>query len=184
MSPLHLHRIHLPRLWDLSFFPIFIVPLPYFTLLPITFTILLFTIAIYHNFMFTWIRCGWCHVFLRDTHHYSIFLPYTCNIVQLNSFYIKFESKLFYLNIINTITNWQVSLSKIYHEWPNNAVKHGCVQRMRELHCLVMHTFVSYHSSISCSVSVVILLLDESRGYIGILLFLFPVFSMIQKPSM
>ena len=34
---------------------------------------------------------GWHHVFWSDT-HYSISLRYTCNIVQLNSFYIKFDS--------------------------------------------------------------------------------------------
>jgi hypothetical protein len=62
---------------------------------------------------------------------------------------------IFYLNIINTITNWQVSLSKICHKWPNNTVTHEWAQLMSELHCLVMHTFVSYHSSISYSVSVV-----------------------------
>ena len=32
-----------------------------------------------------------------------------------------------------TITNWRVSLSKICHEWPNNAVTHECAQRMNEL---------------------------------------------------
>ena len=26
-----------------------------------------------------------------------------------------------------TITNWRVSLSKICHEWPNNAVTHECI---------------------------------------------------------
>ena len=35
--------------------------------------------------------------------------------------------------IIYTITNWRVSLSKICHEWPNNAVTHECAQRMTEL---------------------------------------------------
>ena len=29
----------------------------------------------------------------------------------------------------HTITNWRVSLSKICHEWPNNAVTHECAQR-------------------------------------------------------
>jgi hypothetical protein len=28
--------------------------------------------------------------------------------------------------MINTRTNWQVSLSKICHSWPNNAVTHEC----------------------------------------------------------
>ena len=37
-----------------------------------------------------------------------------------------------------TITNWWVSLSKICHEWPNNAVTHECAQCMSELHYLVM----------------------------------------------
>ena len=45
-----------------------------------------------------------------------------------------------------TITNWRVSLSKICHEWPNNAVTHECAQRMSELQrylvmsdiCLIM----------------------------------------------
>ena len=38
---------------------------------------------------------GWRHVFWSDT-HYSISLCYTRNIVQLNSFYIKFDSKHFF----------------------------------------------------------------------------------------
>ena len=46
--------------------------------------------------------------------------------MQLNSFYIKFDSKHFYYLYINTITNWRVSLSKICHEWPNNAVTQEC----------------------------------------------------------
>ena len=32
-----------------------------------------------------------------------------------------------------TMANWRVSLSKICHEWANNAVTHECAQRMREL---------------------------------------------------
>jgi hypothetical protein len=32
-----------------------------------------------------------------------------------------------------TITNWRVSLSKIFHEWPNNTVTHECAQCMSEL---------------------------------------------------
>jgi hypothetical protein len=36
----------------------------------------------------------WRHVFWSDT-HYSISLRYTRNIMQLNSFYIKFDSKHF-----------------------------------------------------------------------------------------
>ena len=50
--------------------------------------------------------------------HYSISLCYTCNIVQLNSFYIKFESKYFFLYIINSKTNWRISLSNIWNLWP------------------------------------------------------------------
>ena len=38
---------------------------------------------------------GWHHVFWSDT-HYSISLRYTHNIVQLNSFYINFDSKHFF----------------------------------------------------------------------------------------
>ena len=38
---------------------------------------------------------GWHHVFWSDA-HYSISLHYTRNIVQLNSFYIKFDSKHFF----------------------------------------------------------------------------------------
>ena len=41
---------------------------------------------------------GWHHVFWSDT-HYSISLRYIRNIVQLNSFYIKFDSKQFFLSI-------------------------------------------------------------------------------------
>jgi hypothetical protein len=37
-------------------------------------------------------------------------------------------------NIIYTITNWRVSLSKICLEWPNNAVTHSCVQLMSGTH--------------------------------------------------
>jgi len=62
-----------------------------------------------------------------------ISLRYTRNIVQLNSFYIKFDSKHFFIYIINTITNWWVSLSKICHSWPNNIVTHSCAVRILEL---------------------------------------------------
>ena len=40
---------------------------------------------------------------------------------------------IFFIYIINTITNWRVSLSKICHEWPNNTVTHECAQCMSEL---------------------------------------------------
>ena len=44
----------------------------------------------------------------------------------------RFDNTL--LKVMNyTITNWRVSLSKICHEWPNNAVTHECEQRMSEL---------------------------------------------------
>ena len=52
-------------------------------------------------------------VFWCDT-PYAISLWYICNIVQLNSFYIKFESKHFFIYIINC----RVLLSKIFHSWP------------------------------------------------------------------
>ena len=83
---------------------------------------------------------GWRHVFWSDT-HYSISLRYTHNIVQLISFYIKFDLKhFFFIYKINTITNWRVSLSKICHSWPNNVVTHSCAVRIRELQCyLVIH---------------------------------------------
>jgi hypothetical protein len=46
----------------------------------------------------------------------------------------------FYINsVIYTITNWRVSLSKICHEWPNNAVTHEWAQRMSELQCYFGH---------------------------------------------
>ena len=78
---------------------------------------------------------GWRHVFWSDT-HYSISLRYTRNIVQLNSFYIKFDSKhIFFIYIINNITNWRVSLSKICHSWPNNVVTQSCTARIHELLC-------------------------------------------------
>ena len=35
--------------------------------------------------------------------------------------------------IINAITNWRVSLSRICHSWPNNVVTHSCAARNREL---------------------------------------------------
>ena len=41
-------------------------------------------------------------------------------------------------NVNYTITNWRVSLSKICHEWPNNAVTHECAQRMSELQCYLV----------------------------------------------
>ena len=41
--------------------------------------------------------------------------------------------------VIYTITNWRVSLSKICHEWPNNAVTHECEQHMSELTTLFGH---------------------------------------------
>ena len=75
---------------------------------------------------------GGAMFFWSDT-HYSISLRYTRNIVQLNSIYIKIDSKPFFIYIINTITNWQVSLSKICHSWPNNVVTHSCAARIREL---------------------------------------------------
>jgi hypothetical protein len=68
---------------------------------------------------------GWRHFFWSDT-HYSISLRYTRNIVQLNPFYIKSFETFFFICIMNTITNWRVSLSKICHEWPNNTVTHEC----------------------------------------------------------
>ena len=37
-----------------------------------------------------------------------------------------------------TITNWQVSLSKIGHEWPNIAVTHECTKCMSKLQCYLM----------------------------------------------
>jgi hypothetical protein len=42
---------------------------------------------------------GWRHVFWSDT-HYCISLRYTRNIVQLISFYIKFDSKHFLENSV------------------------------------------------------------------------------------
>jgi hypothetical protein len=80
---------------------------------------------------------GWRHVFWSDT-HYSISLHYTRNIVQLNSFYIKTIRNIFFIYIINTITNWRVSLSKICHSWPNNIVTHSCTARIRELLCYLV----------------------------------------------
>jgi hypothetical protein len=51
---------------------------------------------------------GWRHVFWSDT-HYSISLRYTPNIVQLNSFYIKFDSKHFFYH------SWVIVL--FGHSW-------------------------------------------------------------------
>jgi hypothetical protein len=64
---------------------------------------------------------GWHHVFWSDI-HYSMSLRYTPNIVQLNSFYIKFDSKHFLIYIIYTITNWRVSLSRICHSFAHSWV--------------------------------------------------------------
>jgi hypothetical protein len=73
-------------------------------------------ITVFNRYLY---KGGWLHILWSDT-HYSISLRYARNIVQLNSFYIKFDSKhFFFIYIINTITNWRVSLSKICHEWPN-----------------------------------------------------------------
>jgi hypothetical protein len=79
----------------------------------------------------------WRHVFWSGT-HYSISLRYTRNIVQLNLFYIKFNSKHFFIYIINTITNWRVSLSKRCHSWPNNVVTHSCAAHICELLCYLI----------------------------------------------
>jgi len=51
------------------------------------------------------------------------------NFVQCSSLWNITEliSQKFCINNY-TITNWRVSLSKIYHEWPNNAVTHECAQ--------------------------------------------------------
>ena len=89
------------------------------------------------HFNFFIVVDGWCHVFWNDT-DYSISLHYTLNIVQLNSFYIKFDSKHFFYLYINTITNWRVSLSKICHSWPNNVVTQSCAARIRELLCYLV----------------------------------------------
>ena len=92
---------------------------------------------------------GWRHVFWNDT-HYRISLRYTRNIVQLNSFYIKFDSKHFFFYIINTITNWRVSLSKICHSWPNNVVTHSCAVRIRAvLFCHSWHITYSIKNTIT-----------------------------------
>ena len=81
---------------------------------------------------------GWRHGFWSDT-HYSISLRYTQNIVQLNSFYIKHRfDNFFFIYIINTITNWRVSSSKICHSWQNNVVTHSCAARIRELLCYLV----------------------------------------------
>jgi hypothetical protein len=79
---------------------------------------------------------GWRHVFWSDT-HYSISLR---NIMHLNSFYIKFDSKhFFYLyNKYYNYCNWRVSLSKICHSWPNNVVTHSWVS-----YCVIW-SFVTY----------------------------------------
>jgi hypothetical protein len=75
---------------------------------------------------------GWHHVFWSDT-HYSISLRYTRNIVQLNSFYIKFDLKhFFFIYIINTITNWRVSslmftfqTGSLHMCWQRNGAKNS-----------------------------------------------------------
>jgi hypothetical protein len=89
------------------------------------------------NFNYFIVVGGWRHVFWSDT-HYSISLHYTRNIVQLNSFYIKTIWNIFFIYIINTITNWRVSLSKICHSWPNNIVTHSCTALIRELLCYLV----------------------------------------------
>jgi hypothetical protein len=60
---------------------------------------------------------GWRHVFWSDT-HYCISLRYTRNIVQLISFYIKFDSKHFF-NLCNKYYNRdQLLVAKIHVvEW-------------------------------------------------------------------
>jgi hypothetical protein len=54
---------------------------------------------------------------------------------------------------IYTITNWRVSLSKICHEWTNNAVTQECAQWVtilfgHELDYLTTHTSISYRSAL------------------------------------
>ena len=71
-----------------------------------------------------------------DTH--SISLCYMRNIVQLNWFCTIFESKHFLIYIINTITNWWISLSKICHSWPNNIATHSCTEHICEILCYLV----------------------------------------------
>ena len=46
---------------------------------------------------------------------------------------------------IYTITNWRVSLSKICHEWPHNAVTNECTQRMSELQRYLVMSYSIYY---------------------------------------
>ena len=65
--------------------------------------------------------------------HYSISLRYTRNIVQLNSFYIKFESHYFlylYNKYHNLLKNFTI---KICHSRRYNIVTQSCALRIREL---------------------------------------------------
>jgi hypothetical protein len=55
----------------------------------------------------------------------------TSNLKRKNT--LTLHGLLTYIFLIYTITNWRISLSKICHEWPNNAVTHKCVQLMGEL---------------------------------------------------
>jgi hypothetical protein len=64
------------------------------------FIIFIFTLITIFNhflvrttFLYVLQLCHFNHFVFHD--FYCIFLRYTCNIVQLNSFYIKFESKCF-----------------------------------------------------------------------------------------
>jgi hypothetical protein len=52
----------------------------------------------------------------QDSHSYYYIID-----VMFQWYYIYID-----LNMNNTITNWRVSLSKICHEWPNNALTHEC----------------------------------------------------------
>jgi hypothetical protein len=40
---------------------------------------------------------------------------------------------MFFIYIINTISNWQISLSKICHSWPNNVVTHSWAAHIVEI---------------------------------------------------
>ena len=94
-------------------------------------TIALFYLYFLLYLLFTISLCGLpgfvvdrARFFFWSNTHYNISLRYTHNIVQLNSFYVKFESKQFFcIYITNSMTNWQISVSEICQSWPNNGQK-------------------------------------------------------------
>jgi hypothetical protein len=116
------------------------------------FTLAIFCIISFSGLLFCMFYPLNVSLFLESIH--IIVYLYICNIVQLNSFYVKFESKHFFIYVINTITNWHISLSyNVTHDQITVKFTH-------ELQTFVIWSFVTYfwkwNSSISYSIIIYI----------------------------